>query len=100
VTAVQAWAALAGTWAALIGVLAFGLRAIISGALVPRAQVQAMTDQWEARLTESSTRETDWRTAYQNEAMRGDADSRSLEKLMTYAETADRVLQSLPRKDA
>lgn len=95
----QTWAALAGTWTALIGVLVFGLRAIISGALVPRAQVDAMTAQWEARLNESNQREQDWRTAYQNEAEGRDTQDGVLGRLMTYAETADRVLQSLPRRD-
>lgn len=86
-TGAQVWAALGGTWAALIGVLSFGIRAIISGALVPRST-----------LEDSIQREKDWRTAYMNEAKRGDSDARLLDKLLVYAETADRVLQNLPRR--
>lgn len=88
-----------GPWATLLGVLVSGLYAILSGKLVPRATLDVLNAQWEARLAESNKREQDWRTAYQNEAERGDNDSRVLDKLMTYAETADRVLQNLPRKD-
>jgi hypothetical protein len=97
-TTAQIWVALGGTWTALIGVLVFGLRSIISGALVPRAQVEAMVLQWEARLNESREREQDWRTAYQNEAEASTAKDGIFAKLMAYAETADRVLQSLPRR--
>jgi predicted esterase YcpF (UPF0227 family) len=85
-TEAQIWVALGGTWTALIGVLAFGLRAIISGALVPRST-----------LLDSIAREKDWRAAYMNEAERGDTKDRLLDKLLVYAETADRVLQSLPK---
>ena len=96
----QIWVALGGTWTALIGVLAFGLRAIISGALVPRSQVEALTAQWEHRLRESNEREQDWRTAYRTGEEAGKVRDRVLDRLMTYAETTDRVLQSLPtRKD-
>jgi hypothetical protein len=98
VTTVQIWTALGGTWTILIGVLASGLRSILSGALVPRAQVEALTAQWEHRLRESNEREQDWRTAYRNEAQASAAKDGVLDKLMTYAETADRVLQSLPRR--
>ncbi len=91
-------AATGGPWAIVLSILALGGRAIVTGRLVPRATLDVLTAQWEARLAESNRREQDWRTAYENEAATRDVDSAAIGKLMTYAETADRVLQSLPRK--
>jgi hypothetical protein len=88
-----------GPWAALLGIILVGLRAIVSGQLVPRSTLDVLREQWEARLAESHHREEQWREAYQNEASAGDLRDGQVGRLMTYAETADRVLQSLPRKD-
>lgn len=93
---VTSWIAVGSPWAALLGVIVAGLYAIQNGKLVPKLTVDLLVQQWEARLAESAERERDWKTAYQNEAERGDADSRTLDRLMIYAETADRVLQNLP----
>jgi len=84
--------------ATILGVFGLGLRAIVTGALVPRSTLDVLTAQWEARIAESTQREQDWRTAYRNEAEASDTRDQLLTRLMTYAETADRVLQSLPRK--
>lgn len=88
-----------GPWIALLTVIIAGLRAIVTGALVPRGTLDVLTAQWEARLLESSEREQQWREAYRNEAAAGDVRDAQVARLMTYAETADHVLQSLPRKD-
>src|SRR3954464_6176501 len=88
-----------GPWAGLLAVVLTGLRAIVSGALVPRSTLDVLTAQWEARLAESHHREEQWREAYRTEAEAGDVRDGQIARLMTYAETADRVLQSLPRKD-
>lgn len=83
----------AGPWVGLFGVLLSGLYAILSGKLVPSVTVDKLTAGLQGQVD-------DWKTAYQSEAARGDVQSAVLAELMTYAKTADRVLQSLPvRKD-
>jgi hypothetical protein len=54
-------AALVTAWASVIGLVITGLRLIMSGGLVPRSQVDAMTRVQEARLKESLDREQDWK---------------------------------------
>ncbi len=94
----QAWVAILAVITAVVGALGVGLRAVISGALVPRAQVDAMTAQWTTRLAESAERERDWRDAYRAAEETGDTRDAILAKLMTYAETSDRVLADLSRR--
>ena len=52
----------AGTaWLTVLGLVVGTIRAIVSGALVPRSQVDAMNRVQEARLKESLDREQDWK---------------------------------------
>lgn len=99
-------AATGGPWVLVLGILGLIGRGIVTGRLVPRSTLDVLNAQWEARLSDmrdhlaqSTQREQDWQTAYRNEADARDADSAAIAKLMTYAETADRVLQALPGKD-
>jgi hypothetical protein len=88
-----------GPWLLLLGTIVSGLYAILSGQLVPRATLDVLTAQWEARLVESHKREQDWREAYRLEVEARDAQDDMLGRLVAYAETADRVIQSLPTGD-
>jgi len=55
----------AGTaWLTVLGLVVGTIRAVISGALVPRSQVDAMTRQWEARLEREHKETADWREAH------------------------------------
>lgn len=88
-----------GPWAMLLSFLGAGLYAILSGQLVPRATLDVLAAQWEARLSESHKREKDWREAYRLEVEARDAQDDMLGRLIAYAETADRVIRSLPTGD-
>lgn len=88
-----------GPWVAVVGLVIAGIRAIVAGQLVPRSTVDVLVAQWQDRLDEAHKREEQWREAYRNEAAAGTIRDGQITRLMTYAETADRVLQSLPRKD-
>lgn len=84
---VQQTAATAGPWAALLGLLLAGLYAILGGRLVPAAQVDRLTAQWEARLAESHQREADWREAYQRSEEARSVTAAQLGELMVLART-------------
>lgn len=100
-------AAAAGPWAALFGLLLAGLYGLLRGSLVSGAQLDRLTEQWEARLTaltehyesriaESHQREQDWRTAYERTDERADVQGEQVAELLTYARAADAVLRALP----
>lgn len=103
-----------GPWGLLIMVVASVLTAFIKGALVSSGrvdrQVEALTSQhtsqlaelrtiWEARLSEGRQREQDWREAFRSSEERADLLAGQVDRLMTYAQTADQLLRALPRGD-
>jgi hypothetical protein len=57
-------AAAYGPWVAVLGVVLAGLRAIVSGALVPRSTLDVLIGQWEARLARETQETADWREAH------------------------------------
>lgn len=102
---VSAAAADVGPWAVVLGLIGAGIRAIITGALVPRSTLDVLTAQWEARLSEkddrlaeSHEREEQWREAHGLEVKAGDLRDAQIGRLMSLAEAADRMLQALPRR--
>ncbi len=111
-----------GPWGLLITAVATILIAFIKGGLVSGTQVKAAEERyqkeldrlttsgeaerarlvtlWEARLKESHTREQDWRAAFQGSEERADLLAGQVDKLMTYAQTADQLLRSIPKGSA
>lgn len=86
-----------GPWAALLGTLIFGIRALIKGDLLSRSYVDALKDGWEARLSESHQREQDWRSAYLTEAETSASKDTQLRELMSLARTMDAFIKALPK---
>jgi hypothetical protein len=108
-----------GPWGLLILTVAAVLTAFIKGALVSGSSVERtearyqaeltrittagetertrLVALWEARLNESRQREQDWRAAFERSEERADLLASQTEKLMTYAQTTDQFLRSLPR---
>jgi hypothetical protein len=89
--------AVVAPWTGLFGVLVAGLYAILRGKLVPSAQVDRLTAQWEARLQESHEREKDWMAAFARSEARGDVQAAQLGELMTVARTSEALLKALPK---
>jgi hypothetical protein len=87
----------AGTaWLTVLGLVVTGLRLIMSGGLVPRSQVDALTVQWEARLEESLQREQDWKAAAQAGAATNAEYADRFGELITAARTTEVLLRALP----
>lgn len=85
-----------GPWVALLGLLLAGLRAILSGALVPRSTLDVLNAQWERQLDESRERERGWRSAYDAEHAAGEVRSDQLNRLIVIGQTTEALLRSLP----
>jgi hypothetical protein len=91
--------AVAGTaWASVLGLVIGTIRAIVSGALVPRSQVDALTASWEARLQAALIREQDWKaTANANTATVTEyADL--FGQLLTTTRTTEALIRALPNR--
>lgn len=74
---------LALMFAAVLGI------AFIRGQVVPRSTVDML-------LSVERTRAEDYKAAWEAERLRGDKLTGYVERLLAYAETADRVLKALP----
>lgn len=107
-----------GPWGLLITAVATIVFAFITGKLVSGNQVKAIEERnqkeldritaygeaerarlvalWEARLIESHTRERDWKVAFERSEQRADVLAGQVDKLMTYAQTADQLLRAIP----
>lgn len=83
-------------WLTVLGLVVGTIKAIISGALVPRAQVDAMTRVQEARLKESLDREQDWKATAGalNATVAEYADQ--FGQLLTTTKTTEALIRALP----
>lgn len=95
-TTVQLLSILGVAWSTVVALIGTGLRLIMSGGLVPRAQVDAMTRQWEARLNESHTRERDWMAAAQAGAATNAEYAEQFGQLLPVARTTEALVRALP----
>lgn len=87
-----------GPWVALLSVLLAGLQQIRTGGLVPRATLDLMIAQYEARIAESREREQQWRSAADLERLAGQEQREQLGELIPLARTSVAILQSLPKQ--
>jgi hypothetical protein len=83
-------------WLTVLGLVVTGVRLLMAGALVPRRQVDAMTEQWQARLDESHAREQDWRAAYQAGAATNAEWSAQVEQMLIAARATEALIRALP----
>lgn len=95
-TTVQLIAALVTAWASVIGLVVAGLRLIMSGGLVPRSQVDALTATWERRIQESLEREQDWKAAANANAATVAEYADQFSQLLTTTRTTEALIRALP----
>lgn len=95
-------AAAAGPWVLLLGTLVAAIRAVFTGALVPRPQVDELRTQWQARLddleqrlAESHEREQLWQRTAEREAEARRVDSAQLGELIPVARTTLEILRTV-----
>jgi hypothetical protein len=96
VTTVQVFGVAGVAWLTVLGLVAGTIRAIVSGALVPRSQVDALTKSWEARLNESHTRERDWMASSQAKDSILDEYAEQFGQLLISARTTEALIRALP----
>lgn len=95
-TTVQVLTALGLAWSTVIGLVAAGLRLIMSGGLVPRSQVDALTVTWEARIQESLEREQNWMAAAQAKDATVAEYADLFSQLLTTTRTTEALIRALP----
>lgn len=89
--------AVAGTaWLTVLGLVAGTIKAIVSGALVPRSQVDALTLSWEARLEAALEREQDWKAAAQAKDATVAEYADLFGQLLTSTRTTEALIRALP----
>lgn len=95
-TDTQLLTALITAWASVLGLVVSGVRLLMSGALVTRAQVDALTRVQEARLAESLDREQDWKATAGalNATVAEYADQ--FGQLLTSTKTMEALIRALP----
>jgi hypothetical protein len=100
-------AAAAGPWIALVGLVAGAIRALFTGQLVTASQVDRLTVQWEARITEaaeqaeariaeSHEREQLWRTAWERSEEARRVESAQVGELIPVARATEALLRAIP----
>ena len=80
----------------LIGLVAWGARAIVKGDLVPRKSVEYANETWKELLEEKKAEAAGWKANYEAERAIGANNRENRDILLAVSKTMDRVLSSLP----
>lgn len=80
----------------LIGLVAWGTKAIIKGDLLPKRSVEYANDIWKQQLEEKKAEAADWKRHYEAERELGVNSRENRDILLAVSKTMERVLSSLP----
>lgn len=80
----------------LLVLVAWGLRRIIKGDLVPKKSIEYVMDNWKAQLEEKKAEAAEWKANYEAERAIGINNRENRDILLAVSKTMDRVLTSLP----
>lgn len=80
----------------LIGLVAWGGKALFKGELVPKASVEFVTNNWKEQLEGKKTEAAEWKSLYEAERAIGVTSRENRELLLSVTKTMDKVLGSLP----
>ena len=80
----------------LMGLVAWGAKAIFKGELVPKKSVEYATENWKEQLEEKKKESAEWKSNYEAERAIGVNSRENRDILLAVSKTMDRVLSSLP----
>jgi hypothetical protein len=80
----------------LLGLVAWGAKAIFKGDLVPKTSVEYATKNWKEQLEEKKLEAAEWKANYEAERAIGITSRENRDILLAVSKTMDRVLSSLP----
>lgn len=80
----------------LIGLVAWGARAIVKGDLVPKQSVEYAAKEWKDLLEEKKAEAAGWKANYEAERAISVTSRENRDILLAVSKTMDRVLSSLP----
>ena len=83
----------------LIGLVAWGARAIFTGDLIPRKSVEYTNDIWKKQAEEKKAEAAEWKSHYEAERALGVNNRENRDILLAVSKTMDKVLRSLPTAD-
>lgn len=82
--------------ASLMGLVAFGVRAVLKGDLLTKKSIEYATDNWKEQLEQKKAEAAEWKAHYEAERALGVNSRENREILLAVAKTMDKVLGSLP----
>lgn len=80
----------------LVGLVAWGAKAIYEGELVPKTSVEYATKEWKEQLEAKKREAAEWKANYEAERAIGINSRENRDILLAVSKTMDRVLSSLP----
>lgn len=80
----------------LLGLVAWGAKAIIKGDLIPKTSVEYATKIWKDQLEGKTAEAQEWKANYEAERAIGVNNRENRDILLAVSKTMDRVLSSLP----
>lgn len=80
----------------LLALVAWGIRAVIKGDLLPKKSVEYANETWKQQLEEKKAEAADWKKHYEAERELGVNSRENREILLAVSKTMERVLSSLP----
>lgn len=80
----------------LLGLVAWGIRALIKGDLLPKTSVEYTTKEWKDQLEEKKQEAAEWKANYEAERAIGANSRENRDILLAVSKTMDKVLSSLP----
>lgn len=79
----------------LLGLVGWGIKAVIKGDLIPKKSVEYATENWKEQLEEKKREAAEWKANYEAERAIGVNSRENREILLAVSKTMDRVLSSL-----
>ena len=80
----------------LVGLVAWGAKAVYKGDLVPKTSVEYATKEWKDQLEEKKREAVEWKANYEAERAIGINSRENRDILLAVSKTMNKVLSSLP----
>lgn len=80
----------------LLGLVAWGAKAVFTGDLVPKKSIEYATENWKDQLEGKKAEAAEWKALYESERALGVTSREIRDIVLKTAQTMDKVLSALP----